>query len=44
MVIATANPGKLRDFQHILKDFDIDFLCLKDIDFHEEIIEDGQSF
>jgi XTP/dITP diphosphohydrolase len=44
LIIATANPGKLKDFIHILGDKDYEFLTLKDIGFTDEIIEDGDSF
>jgi XTP/dITP diphosphohydrolase len=43
IVIATANPGKLKEFQKIMGE-DFHFLTLKDIGFTEDIIEDGLSF
>ncbi len=44
IVVATANPGKLKDFKHILGETDYEFLTLKDIGFTDDILEDGDSF
>lgn len=44
ILIATGNPGKTEEFRKILGDENFNFLTLKDIDFHDEIIEDGDSF
>ena len=43
-VIATGNPGKIRDFAHILGTENQDFKTLKDIGFTDDIVEDGNSF
>ena len=43
-VIATGSAGKIRDFAHILGTDHYEFKTLKDIDFDEDIIEDGNSF
>ncbi len=43
-VIATGNPGKIRDFAHILGTENKDFKTLKDIGFTDDIVEDGNSF
>ena len=43
-VIATGNPGKIRDFAHILGTDHYEFKTLKDIGFDEDIIEDGNTF
>ena len=43
-VIATGNPGKIRDFAHILGTENNDFKTLKDIGFTDDIVEDGNSF
>ena len=42
IVLATNNKHKLKEFREILSDYEV--LCLKDIEFDEEIIEDGNSF
>ncbi|WP_298771200.1 RdgB/HAM1 family non-canonical purine NTP pyrophosphatase [uncultured Fibrobacter sp.] len=43
-IIATGNPGKIRDFAHILGTENNEFKTLKDIGFEEDIVEDGDSF
>lgn len=43
-VIATGNPGKIRDFAHILGTENNEFKTLKDIGFEDDIVEDGDSF
>lgn len=43
-VIATGNPGKIRDFAHILGTENNEFKTLKDIGFDDDIVEDGDSF
>ena len=43
-VVATGNPGKIKDFAHILGTENKEFKTLKDIDFTDDIIEDGNSF
>ena len=43
-VIATGNPGKIRDFAHILGTENKEFKTLKDIGFTDDIVEDGDSF
>lgn len=42
IVLATNNKHKLKEFREILTDYEI--LSLNDIDFHEDIIEDGDTF
>lgn len=42
LVLATNNKHKLEEIQEILSDYRI--LSLKDINFNEEIIEDGKTF
>lgn len=44
IVIATGNPGKVKEFQHILGSDAFEFKTLKDIGFTEDIVEDGASF
>lgn len=43
-VIATGNPGKIRDFAHILGTENKEFKTLKDIGFTDDIVEDGNTF
>ena len=42
IVVATNNSHKLKEIKEILKGYEI--LSLKDIDFNDEIVEDGNSF
>lgn len=42
IVLATNNKHKLKEFREILSNYEV--LSLNDIDFHEDIIEDGNSF
>ena len=42
IVLATNNKHKLKEFREILSDYEV--LSLNDIDFHNDIIEDGKSF
>ena len=44
IVLASQNAGKIKEFKEILSRFGIEVLSLKDIDFHDEIIEDGTTF
>ena len=44
IVIATNNQNKIKEFNDILKNKNIKFLSLKDINYNEEIIEDGNTF
>lgn len=41
LVIATGNPGKLKYFQNLLSDFDLQILSLLDFDAIDEPVEDG---
>ena len=43
-VIATASAGKIRDFAHILGTDHYEFKTLKDINFDEDIVENGNTF
>lgn len=43
-VIATGSAGKIRDFAHILGTEKYEFKTLKDIQFDQDIVEDGNSF
>lgn len=42
IVVATNNSHKLKEIKEILKEHEI--LSLKDVDFFEDIVEDGNSF
>tara|TARA_B110000483_G_C18126759_1_gene515928 strand:+ start:743 stop:1360 length:618 start_codon:yes stop_codon:yes gene_type:complete len=44
IVIATGNPGKLDEFRKILGSETFHFKTLKDIQFHADIVEDGDTF
>jgi XTP/dITP diphosphohydrolase len=44
LVIATGNPGKVREFEKILGSDSFEFKTLKDIGFEDEIIESGTTF
>jgi len=44
MVLATYNPGKLKEVREILKKFNIVLLSLNDVGFKKEIKENGKTF
>ena len=44
IILASNNQGKIKEFKKILKEFDINVIPMKDINFHGEIVEDGNSF
>lgn len=44
IILASNNQGKIREFKKILSRFNINVKSLADIDYHEEIVEDGNSF
>jgi len=44
LVLATANPGKLREMQEVLGDLPLRVVCLGDLDEIEPPIEDGATF
>ena len=43
LVIASKNPGKIKEIQEILKPFHFKIVGLEDIGFMEEIVEDGET-
>ena len=44
IVIATSNDHKVKEYQEMVKGLNIKFLSLNDINFHNEIIENGKTF
>ncbi len=44
IVLATNNPNKLKEFKHLFINTPFEILSLKDINFNEEIVEDGETF
>ena len=46
MIFATHNQGKLEQVRQILRlnDIEIDVISAKDVNFNEEVIEDGKTF
>ncbi len=44
LVIATHNENKVKEFKEIFKDTNYEIVSLHDINFHDEIIEDGTTF
>ena len=45
MVLASNNKKKIAELRELIKDIgNINVLSLRDIDFHDEIVEDGASF
>lgn len=44
IIFATSNEDKMKEIRMILSDLDCEIVSLKDIDFHEDIVEDGDSF
>lgn len=44
LVIATGNPGKIRDFAGILGSEKYEYKTLKDVGFTDDIVEDAETF
>ncbi len=44
IVVATTNEHKLNELKDMAKNYDLELLSLKDINFVDEIIEDGLSY
>jgi len=44
LLIATTNPGKVREYKSLLADLDIDLVGLKDVGINEEIEENGSTY
>ena len=44
VILASNNPGKVKEFKEILAEFNIEVLSLKDINFNADIVEDGLTF
>jgi XTP/dITP diphosphohydrolase len=44
ILIATANRGKVKEIQDLVRDLPIEFLSLADLDGYPEVVEDGSTF
>lgn len=44
LVLATRNPGKVRELKELCKDIDIELVTIDELDSIPAIIEDGKSF
>ena len=44
IVIATSNDHKVKEYQEMVRGLNIKFFSLNDINFHNEIIENGKTF
>lgn len=44
LLIATTNPGKLKEIKNTLKDLPLKPLTLKDLKIGQEVVEDGKTF
>ena len=44
LILATHNEGKIKEFEHLLSGFGIEFLKLSSFKIKEEPIEDGKTF
>ena len=44
IVIATSNDHKVKEYQEMVRGLNIKFLSLNDINFHNEIAENGKTF
>lgn len=44
IILASNNPGKIKEFKEILSKFNIEVVSLKELGFNEEIVEDGLTF
>lgn len=44
IIFASTNNGKIREFKEILAPYGINIISLRDLNFNEEIVEDGETF
>ncbi|WP_408007120.1 XTP/dITP diphosphatase [Pseudalkalibacillus sp. A8] len=44
VIIASHNEGKVKEFREMFKEFGLKVVSLRDLDFHEEIEENGSTF
>lgn len=44
LIIASTNKGKIKELKEMLEGYNINVLSLKDINFTNEIVEDGKTF
>lgn len=44
VLIATTNPGKLKEIKEYLSDLLIEFVSLKDVGITDEVVEDGKTY
>ena len=44
IILASNNNGKIKEFKKILSKFNINVIPMRDINFNEEIVEDGNTF
>ena len=44
IILATSNDHKIKEFNEMAKNYDLEFISLKSINFDKEIIEDGETF
>ncbi len=44
ILLATGNPGKVKEFKDLLSDMPFHIYCLKDLDENFQVIEDGMTF
>ena len=44
ILIATKNPGKVREFQYLMSKYNVKVTSLLDIDYKDDIVEDAETF
>lgn len=44
VIIASKNQGKINEFKELFKDFNCEVLSLDNVNFADEIVEEGQTF
>ena len=44
IIFASTNKGKIREFKEILAPYGINVISLADLDFKDDIVEDGNTF
>ena len=44
IVIVTKNNGKLNEFKRLLKDYNVTFKSLSDLNINDDVVEDGKTF
>lgn len=44
IIFASTNEGKVKQIKEILKDYEVEILSLKDMNFNPQVVEDGDTY